>query len=425
MEVDGLIQVLRRSFESLMDHRAANCSYRLSDNLMTAFAMFHQKDPSLLAFREQFPARSQNMRQIYGLDQIAEDTGLRKCLDGVQPALLQGSFKSLLQEAEQSRVLAAKHVLGNYLAISFDGTGYFGSSNLRCSHCLVHGQRGGHTTYHHKLLGAVIVHPTQETVLPVYAEPIVNGDGAKKNDCERVACKRLIPNVRALLPGQAIVAVLDALYAVGPTIEALQQAEMDYIITIKEGYVLEQVEQARQGDTLSCVRLQNGPYDRTLRYAQELVLSGTYRHCQVNYLECEEVDRRTGVVTYKNAWITSLELTPERLHEISQVARSRWKIENETFNTLKNQGYHLEHNFGHGKQFLSSVFALVMLLAFMVDQLAQAADPAFQKAMRQYKTRQAFWKRVASIFDVIPSLSMNAIYRFIAGEIQLNLPQLE
>jgi hypothetical protein len=35
--------------------------------------------------------------------------------------------------------------------------------------------------------------------------------------------------------------------------------------------------------------------------------------------------------------------------------RARWKIENETFNTLKNQGYQFEHNFGHGKQNLSCI----------------------------------------------------------------------
>ena len=32
-------------------------------------------------------------------------------------------------------------------------------------------------------------------------------------------------------------------------------------------------------------------------------------------------------------------------------------VENETFNTLKNQGYQLEHNFGHGTKNLSTVFA--------------------------------------------------------------------
>ena len=55
--------------------------------------------------------------------------------------------------------------------------------------------------------------------------------------------------------------------------------------------------------------------------------------------------------------------------------RSRWKIENETFNTLKNQGYELEHNFGRGCQHLATV---LMLLAFLLDPLQELCCPLFQ-----------------------------------------------
>ena len=48
------------------------------------------------------------------------------------------------------------------------------------------------------------------------------------------------------------------------------------------------------------------------------------------------------------------------LLRVMRGARARWKIENETFNTLKNQGYHFEHNFGHGYRHLSTVFAHLM-----------------------------------------------------------------
>ncbi len=51
--------------------------------------------------------------------------------------------------------------------------------------------------------------------------------------------------------------------------------------------------------------------------------------------------------------------------------RARWRIENKTFNTLKNQGYHFEHNYGHGDQNLATVLVLLMFLAFTVDQIRQ------------------------------------------------------
>ena len=425
LSVDDLIKQLGTCFESVADGRAANCRYPLSDNLKTGFAIFHQKDPSLLAFREQFPARSENMERIYGLSSIPEDSALRECLDKVTPDDLIPCFKILLEESRRSGVLDTRRVLGGRLALSFDGTGYFSSHHINCPHCLVKEYKNGKTIYHHQMLGAVLVHPHQATVQVVGAEPIVKGDGSTKNDCERNALKRLLPKVRQVLEKEDIVAILDALYADGPTIRALQAVNMDYIIGIKDGYVLVQIEALRGQGQLQQLVTSNAKVKTTIRWANQLILNGTHQDIVVNYFECEEIDIKTQTIIYKNAWITNLPVDQHNCQEMVKVARSRWKIENETFNTLKNQGYNFEHNYGHGKQFLSSVFAMLMLLAFSVDQLAQAADLAFIKAMATFKTRQAFWKRLGAVFDLLPSMSMNAIYRFIAGDLIIRFDQLE
>jgi hypothetical protein len=425
MKVDDLIGHLRGAFKSIKDHRASNCQYSLSDNLMAGFTLFHQKDPSLLAFREQFPGRAANLRSIYGLESIPEDTAFRGCLDGIEPDLLQASFHKLLQLVSDGGILDSKRVLGDRLIVSFDGTGYFSSTSICCPQCLVKEHRNGVCTYHHQMLAAALVHPHQETVQVVFAEPIVNTNGKIKNDCERNAFKRLLPKVGHLLPNESIVAVLDALYADGPTVRALQEACMDFLIGIKEGYVLVQVETLRAKNQLQELICSDNKIRTTFRWANSLILNGANRDVMVNYLECEQTDISSGKIVFKNTWITNLDLEQDNVQQITTVARSRWKIENETFNTLKNQGYHLEHNFGHGKKFLSSVFALLMLLAFNVDQLAQTADESFKKALAKFKTRQGFFKRTAAVFDIIPSMSMNAIYRFISGEIDIGIPSLE
>jgi hypothetical protein len=72
----------------------------------------------------------------------------------------------------------------------------------------------------------------------------------------------------------------------------------------------------------------------------------------------------------------------------------------ETFNTLKNQGYQFEHNFGHGKKNLHTVFAHLMMLAFLVDQIQEASCGLFQEALRGMRTRQRFWERIRSFFNV-------------------------
>ena len=71
-------------------------------------------------------------------------------------------------------------------------------------------------------------------------------------------------------------------------------------------------------------------------------------------------------------------------------ARARWKIENETFNTPKNQGYHFEHNFGHAYQHLSTVFAYLMLLAFLLDQVQQHCCGLFQQALAKEGYKRYF-----------------------------------
>ncbi|MBK8536713.1 MAG: hypothetical protein IPL59_17315 [Candidatus Competibacteraceae bacterium] len=69
------------------------------------------------------------------------------------------------------------------------------------------------------------------------------------------------------------------------------------------------------------------------------------------------------------SWVTDIKLNTNNVHPVMKGGRSRWHIENQTFNTLKNQDYEFEHNFGHGQQYLATVFAMLMMLAFLIDQV--------------------------------------------------------
>jgi hypothetical protein len=93
-----------------------------------------------------------------------------------------------------------------------------------------------------------------------------------------------------------------------------------------------------------------------------------------------------------------LTITKDNARHLVRGGRARWKIENETFNTLKNQGYHFEHNYGHGKQNLSVVFTMLMMLAFLVDQAQQRCCPLFQAVMKKVGSKRLLWERVRSHF---------------------------
>ncbi len=105
--------------------------------------------------------------------------------------------------------------------------------------------------------------------------------------------------------------------------------------------------------------------------------------------------------------------------------RSRWKIENETFNTLKNQGYHMEHNYGHGEKHLSVVLMLIMFLAFLVDQVQQLSCPVFQAAWQKLGTKRLLWERLRSFFHDFMFASMTELLQAIISGIQPQRPVLK
>ena len=78
--------------------------------------------------------------------------------------------------------------------------------------------------------------------------------------------------------------------------------------------------------------------------------------------------------------------------------RARWKIENEGFNTLKNQGYHLKHNFGHGDRHLSEALFVLNLLAFFMHQIFELVDGLYQRVRTFFSSRRAFWDEARSAF---------------------------
>src|SRR5690606_5945211 len=97
-------------------------------------------------------------------------------------------------------------------------------------------------------------------------------------------------------------------------------------------------------------------------------------------------------------WVLSLTVTERIAWELVPGARARWKIENETFNTLKNQGYPYEHNYGHGKENLASVLAALMMLAFLVDQIQQLCCRTFQAVHQKLGSRRRLWQEQRTHF---------------------------
>ncbi len=186
-----------------------------------------------------------------------------------------------------------------------------------------------------------------------------------------------------------------------------------------------QVERLSAQGALAEISWQTSKRVCAIRFVNGLPFSGQNPDLVVNYIDYIEVEPTTAEPLYFSCWITDLTVNEQNACEMVAVARARWKIENETFNTLKNQGYHLEHNYGHGTKYLATNFAILTFVAFLVDQIAQYLDEAFQKALEICKAKRALWEKVRRVFDLLPAASMSAIFRFIALNRQANHPLLE
>jgi len=149
---------------------------------------------------------------------------------------------------------------------------------------------------------------------------------------------------------------------------------------------------------------------RRYQLAHNVPLNESNPDVRVDFLDVWEPTGRDQWRRFTFILDPLLGLCRQQAERWMQGGRSRWKIENETFNTLKNQGYHFEHNYGHGHQNLSVVLAMLMMLAFLVDQTQQLCCPQFAAAWKKCISKRALWERMREIFHQFEVTSMQAIY---------------
>ena len=190
LSADALFKRLRVGFDDVPDHRSTDSAISMGDALMSAFAMFSLKDPSLLAFDKRRHDPNDNFRAIYGIERVPCDSQMRDILDPVDPAHLRPMYLDVFRCLQRGKALEAFAYLDDHYLVSLDGTGYFSSSKIKCASCLEKHHRNGTVSYSHQMLGAVLVHPERKEVIPLAPEPIIKADGDAKNDCERNATRR-------------------------------------------------------------------------------------------------------------------------------------------------------------------------------------------------------------------------------------------
>jgi hypothetical protein len=427
LSADALFQILRSDFDRIADRRSGNPTISLADALMSAFAMFSLKDPSLLAFDQRRHDPNDNFRTIYHIEHVPCDSRMREILDPIHPEDLRPSFATVFRALQRAKALEEFVFLDGCYLLSLDGTGYFSSRTIHCASCLVKHHRNGTVSYSHQLLGATLVHPDFKDVIPLAPEPIIVQDGSTKNDCERNATRRWLGHFRRDHPHLKVIVVEDALSSNAPHLRDLRDANAHFILGVKPGDHAWLFQHLRENDAANRTQAltQTDAGTRVLhhfRWHPNQPLNESNPDELVHVLEYWEVDPDGGVQYF--SWITDLALTPDTVYAVMRGGRARWKIENETFNTLKNQGYNLEHNYGHGEQNLSVVLAVMMMLAFLVDQVQQRCCPVFQAAWDKMHTKRHLWEEIRHLFRAFRFASYGTLLEALIRGIQRQQPVL-
>ena len=404
LSIPGLLTIVRSVFLAIPEHRKKDVSILLPDALMSALAMFSLKYSSLLKFDEERNEEiiRSNLKNLYGINKAPCDTHMRDILDPVDPLELRPAFKLILNELQRSGKLEEYKYLGKYYLVTVDATGQYSSSNVNCPECCVKNHKNGNVSYYHQLLAAAIIHPDKKTVIPFAPEAIIKENNATKNDCELNASKRLLKHIKKEHPRLPILIVEDALHAKAPNINLLNLLDYRYIIGVKEGdhkYLFNSVQEKIKLNEDNEFEFYNEEKKIThgFRFINNLALNKGNSDVLVNFLEYWEVNENGEPIFYAT-WISDIELTKDNVFEIMKAGRARWKVENEVFNTLKNQGYNFEHNYGHGDIHLATVFAMLMMLAFLIDQVQEECCELFQHAKKTFRTKTYLWTKMTALF---------------------------
>ena len=418
-----MIDLVRNKLLRLPDPRSRSSDYSFHDIVMSAFAVYHFKYPSLNRFEEQTNAERENLHHLFKIKNICSDAHLRNCLDQIDPGDLRQLYAECFSLLRRTGVLRDYALADKYLICSLDGVQYFSSKKVHCQHCQQRHHRDGQITYSHSMLCAALVHPDEREVFIMGSEPIKKQDGSRKNDCELNAAHRLLDWMSLHYKDYKLLLVEDALYANGPHLRRILDLNWQFVVNIKPGshellFKLFETRKAHN-EVRFCQKEDEKGTKHRFWFANDLPLNDACADVRVNVLMYEE-ERKNGKIQ-RFSWATSMPLSRPNVEKVMRIGRARWKIENETFNTLKNQGYHFDHNFGHGFNHLSTFLAYLMLLAFLVDQIYQRCSELFNRIWQAAKTKVKLWEilRAAFMFRVV--YSFRELYIVLAQQFSVQL----
>jgi hypothetical protein len=392
----------------------------MEDAALSAFATFFTQSPSFLdsQVRMQKQQGKNNAASLFGVLQIPSDNQIRNLLDPVSPETLFPLMASISDELYRDRHLECFRSINGSFLIALDGTDFFSSEKISCPCCTQTTLKNGKTLNRHIAVTPVLVAPGQKEVVALPPHFVQPQDGHDKQDCELAASARWLSQWGAHYAAWGITYLGDDLYCHQPHCERVLGQHANFLFTCKpesHATLYEWIADLSRNDSVSTVvknrRTGKKLFTDTWRYVNQVPLRNSDDALMVNWCELVTSDA-DGKVLFSNAWATSHGITDDNVAELAAAGRARWKIENENNNTLKTKGYHFEHNFGHGKQHLSNLFATLILLAFLVHTTLDWIDASYHTVRDALPSRRTFFEHLRALIQYLPFDDWNHLMQF-------------
>jgi hypothetical protein len=413
-------------FAIIEDTRAANSSNNIVDVMLSGLACMYFQSVSLLEFQRNMERKEQrnNLRSMFTVQNLPTDQGMRNIIDQIDSeTTFRPIFKELFNKLQRGKHLEQYQTLPGKYLLNVDGTQYYSSDKVGCKHCLVRGTKNKQYNCHQVLQGAIVKAGLRQ-VIPVPAEEIRAQDGEEKEDCENNAFKRFLAKFRKDHDKLGIIINADALYATSPIIAAIHDHNANYIFKIESANHKTLINNLKCADTSKIETQSLRKNKLIIEWVNDVELFSSTK-TRANYMEAWElVPQKDGTnkTQYYGKWITDLEITSDNAKSLIDAARARWKIENECFNSLKNHGYNIEHNYGHGSNNLCYNFYNFTLLAFSMHQIHQLTDKLFQEMRAQFGRLASLWNEIRTMVNRFYFLSMETLWELLAKDLDYEPP---
>lgn len=433
LSFSSLTRMLKTASDNLPEHRKGkNVTYALQDAVLGAFSVFFMQSASFLAHQDEMERHKghNNGTSLFGLKTIPSDNQIRNLLDPIEPSHLFPMFAKVSSQLEENGELQGFRSYQENVLIILDGTQYFSSKEIHCANCS-HRTHGDETTYFHAVITPVIAAPGNSRVIALEPEFIVPQDGHEKQDCERAAAKRWLEQYGDRYATLKVTMLGDDLFCNQPLCKEVLEKKLNFIFVCKpdshtELYqTIEFLEANGQVEQFS-ERMWKGKHAEisTYRYVNEVPLRAGADALKVNWCELTVRHEITGKLIHKNAWATHHEITRTTVKDIVLAGRTRWKVENENNNVLKTQGYHFEHNFGHGTQHLSTFLLTLNLLAFLFHTVLDITDAKYKLLRMKLRVRKIFFDDLRALTRYLYFESWEHLLDFMIAKLKLS-PSLD